>query len=52
MRNIEIKAKLRAIEDKKVVLLATSDGKEENYLEYALPNSLLMEKKINYLFLN
>ena len=30
-----IKAKLRAIESKKVVLLSTSDGKEQNYLEYA-----------------
>jgi uncharacterized protein (DUF1684 family) len=30
-----IKAKLRSIESKKVVLLSTSDGKEQNYLEYA-----------------
>jgi uncharacterized protein len=30
-----IKAKLESIEDKKVVLLGTSDGKEQKYLEYA-----------------
>lgn len=30
-----IKAKLESIEEKKVVLLGTSDGKEQKYLEYA-----------------
>jgi uncharacterized protein len=30
-----IKAKLEPIEEKKVVLLGTSDGKEQKYLEYA-----------------
>lgn len=30
-----IKAKLEPIEEKKVVILATSDGKEQKYLEYA-----------------
>lgn len=30
-----IKAKLKPIEGKKVVLLSTSDGKEQKYLEYA-----------------
>ncbi len=30
-----VKAKLEPIQDKKVVLLATSDGKEQKYLEYA-----------------
>lgn len=30
-----VKAKLEHIQDKKVVLLATSDGKEQKYLEYA-----------------
>lgn len=30
-----IKAKLQTIEEKKVVILATSDGKEQKYLEYA-----------------
>lgn len=30
-----IKAKLKPIDGKKVVLLATSDGKEQKYLEYA-----------------
>jgi len=31
----KIKAKLQPIENKKVVILATSDGKEQKYLEYA-----------------
>lgn len=31
----KIKAKLEPIEDKKVLLLGTSDGKEQKYLEYA-----------------
>jgi uncharacterized protein len=31
-----IKAKLKPIEGKKVVMLSTSDGKEQKYLEYAL----------------
>ncbi len=30
-----IKAKLKPVEEKKVVLLGTSDGKEQKYLEYA-----------------
>jgi uncharacterized protein len=31
----KIKAKLQPIDDKKVVILSTSDGKEQKYLEYA-----------------
>jgi uncharacterized protein len=30
-----VKAKLKPIDDKKVVMLSTSDGKEQKYLEYA-----------------
>ncbi|MBK8290699.1 MAG: DUF1684 domain-containing protein [Flammeovirgaceae bacterium] len=46
-----IKAKLRAIEGKKVVLLATSDGKEENYLEYAFAEFSLDGKENQLLIL-
>ncbi len=31
----KVKAKLKSIDDKKVVVLSTSDGKEQKYLEYA-----------------
>jgi uncharacterized protein (DUF1684 family) len=47
----KIKAKLRAIENKKVVLLATSDGKEENYLEYAFAEFSLDGKENQLLIL-
>ncbi|MBP9925852.1 MAG: DUF1684 domain-containing protein [Cyclobacteriaceae bacterium] len=46
-----IKAKLRAIESKKVVLLSTSDGKEQNYLEYAYAEFSLDGKENQLLIL-
>lgn len=46
-----IKAKLKNIDKKKVVLLSTSDGKEQNYLEYAFAEFSLDGKENRLLIL-